>query len=103
MAIITPQTDAELTITVKQGGAPRDDAAVTANVYSPKGVRVATNAPLTPRGGGTGEYVLAIAATWSEAAGKALEGEFVAEVKAIRAGAQTVERFRYTVRFDDDD
>ena len=47
-ALITPQTDAELTITVVQGGTPRDDATVTANVYSPKGVRVANNAPLTP-------------------------------------------------------
>lgn len=99
---ITPRTDAELTIIVKQGGTLRDDATVTASVFSPRGGAVTTDAALTPRSGGTGEYVLPILATWSEASGRAVEGEFVVQVKALRAGAQTITRFRYNVRFNDD-
>lgn len=99
---ITPRTDAELTIVVEQGGTPRDDATVTATVFSSRGTAVATDAPLTPRGGNTGEYVLPVLAAWSEVSGKAVEGEYVVQVKALRAGAQTVTRFRYAVRFTDD-
>lgn len=99
---IAPNTDALLTITVKEAGVPRDDATVTAKVYSPKGQVVANGVSLAAQGSGSGAYVLSIDNDWSVIGGKPVEGEYVAEITAVRGSFTSTNRFRYTVRFDDD-
>lgn len=99
---LEPRTDGELKITVSQAGILRDDATVTATVYSPRATLLATDVPLTGVGGGTGAYTLAWEADWTEVAGKAVTGEYLVEVTSARAGVQRVRRFRVPVRFTDD-
>jgi len=99
---IEPQTDAILDITVKDAGALVTDATVTATgVWSPMGTQVASNVSMGHQGSGV--YRLNIARAWSESAGKAVEGEFMAEIKAVRGGVERRRRFRYVVKFDDED
>jgi len=99
---IEPQTDAILDITVKDAGALVTDATVTATgVWSPTGTQVASNVSMGHQGSGV--YRLNIARAWSESAGKAVEGEFMAEIKAVRGGVERRRRFRYVVKFDDED
>lgn len=99
---IPPNTDASLTIVVRAGSSPLDGATVTAKVYSPKGQLVASGVSLTGLGSGSGAYVLEIAAAWSISGGKYVEGEYVAEISAQSGIYQATNRFRYTVRFNDD-
>lgn len=101
---LEPLTDGTLQLTVKTGGVLRDDATVRAvAVYSPTGATVATNVSMPATGGGTGIYTLSIPASWSDdGTGKAVEGEFVVVLEAIRAGTRRTRRYRYPVRWDDD-
>jgi hypothetical protein len=99
---IPPNTHASLTIVVRQNTAPLDGATVTAKVFSPRGVVVANDVPLTGLGSGSGAYVLSITNTWSVSSGKYVEGEYVAEITAVSGSYTATNRFRYTVRFDDD-
>lgn len=100
---IEPQTDAILKITVKDtAGVVVTDAVATATVvYSPAGVSVASNVTMPHQGAGV--YHLSISRAWSDNSGKAIEGEFVAEVKVTRGGVERRRRFRYPVKFDDED
>lgn len=100
---IEPQTDAILKITVKDtaGVAVTDAVATATAVYSPAGASVATNVTMPHQGAGV--YHLSISRTWSDNSGKAIEGEFVAEIKVTRGGVERRRRFRYPVKFDDED
>ena len=101
-AYIEPQTDALLDITVKDAGALVTDAVVTAvGVWSPLGTQVASSVSMAHQGSGV--YRLNIARAWSESSGKAVEGEFMVEIKAARGGIERRRRFRYVVKFDDED
>jgi hypothetical protein len=100
---LEPQTDGELRITVTQAGALRDDATVTADIYTPKGVQIATAESFAAQGSGSGAYILQWDRTWSETnAGKPIEGEFLAVVTVVRGSMQRVRHFRVPIRFDDD-
>lgn len=100
---IEPQTDATLRVTVKDStGALVTDATVIALVvYSPAGATAATNQAMSHQGAGV--YQLSISRSWSDNSGKAIEGEFVVEIKITRAGTERRRRFRYVVHWDDDD
>lgn len=101
---LTPNTSGVLSVTVEEGGVLRDDATVTATVYPPQGrAALATNVAMPATGGGTGIYTLAVDADWSVSAGKYIEGEYIADVLAVRGLLQAMSRIRYTVRFTDDD
>lgn len=97
---ILPQTDGVLSIQVDDAdGNPLTTATVTMDVFSPKGSNVASNIPFNHYSGGV--YRADIDADWSEQGGKAVEGEFMAEVVAINAGVTVTQRLRYIVRFED--
>lgn len=102
-AKIEPGTDALFRVRLKVNGILRDDATVTASVYSPRGVEVATNQAMIPVGPigleASGLYSLAIQPNWSIVSGKYIEGEFLVRVKAIR-GSTRVRDFRYNCQFD---
>lgn len=94
---ITPQTHGTLAITVKAGTTLLTDAIVTADIIDSTGKRVATNVPCNHAGSGV--YNLSILPEWSESDGKVVEGQYYAEIKAVRAGKQRVRRIFYTVTF----
>lgn len=97
---ILPQTDGVLEIELDDAdGNPISTGVVTMNVYSPKGSAVATGASFNHFSGNI--WRADIDADWSEQGGKAVEGEYMAEITAVNAGVELVQRLRYIVRFED--
>ena len=98
---IEPSTDGTITVTVQVAGTLQDDATVVANVYTPRGAKVADAVAFTPVGSGSGEYTLAWDATWTESSGRGVEGEYLLEVVSTRVGVKRTRRFRQPVQYTD--
>ena len=100
---IRPLSDAELRIEViGPTGSPVADAVVEADVYNPNGSKVAAAVPFTVLG--AGKYALPVQAAWSDEnaevpTGRALLGEYLAQVKLVYAATQQVQQIRYYVKF----
>lgn len=103
VSYIEPQTTADVVFAVQEDALPRDDATVIATVFSPKGVKLVNSLPVPSDGPGLGTYTLTWLPAWTESAGKAVEGEYLIELKVTRGGRERRRRFRIPVRFDDVD
>jgi len=102
VTFIEPQTTADIRLTVLLDGVtPIDDCTISAKVFSPRGVQLASGVPAPTDGVGTGTYTLTWLAAWTANAGKAVEGEYLIEALLTRAGRQRTMRYRVPVRFDD--
>ena len=98
---IEPSTDGTVTVTLSVLGVLKDDATLTANVFSPKGVQLATAVAMTPTGSSSGKYTLPWVYTWTQVGGKGVEGEYLVEVTAVRSGMHRTRRFRQPVQYTD--
>jgi hypothetical protein len=102
MMRIDPQTDAVLTVTLTDtAGAPVTGATVTATgvYYTPTGTLAASSVNMPHSSGG--KYTLAIAKSWSDAAGKPVLGMFVAYVTAVSGPIQRSTRVLWYTDYAD--
>lgn len=98
-ATIEPQSDGELRLSLTRSGTGQASATVTASVWSPTGEARATDVALTDAGSGT--YVLAWDATWTETdEGEADEGEYLVVVTAEHNSDLRTRHFRVVSKFD---
>lgn len=97
---IEPKTNGTFALTVAtNAGVAITTATVTATIYQPNGAVAASNVSCAHQGAGV--YNLNIQPSWSTeaATNTAIEGLFVAEVKAVYSENQRVRRLPYRVQF----
>lgn len=97
---IEPKTNGTFAITVAtSAGVPITTGIVTATIYRPNGAVAASNVSCAHQGSGV--YNLNILPAWSTetTTGNAVEGLFIAEVKAVYDSKQRVRRMPYNVQY----